>query len=303
MAAKNTDLADINEIHTAYVLNGNKYPDNASKAQYERKSKLLTHQQMVDQEGRAVAMADEFKKWASKHGYGTNISKVYWTARPGFSFKSVVGHDVDQRKNPSDVLVEFAGKKFLGLSAKSTKGKGDIGFKNPGIGTVEKDLNLKLKQINEEKVEEFTEKFGLSKSAATRKQEIRKNPKIAEMADKEGTEVLNKLRDTMLKKVNGMNPKERKDYIIKSWIDASEDVLPPYIKVTGRGNKEPYSATAEDPLDNPKLQAINTQPIKFEAVGNDSIGVMAGTKKILKMRFKYESQKLASTIKMSGDPW
>ena len=303
MAAKNTDLADINEIHTAYVLNGNKYPDSASKAQYERKSKLLTPQQLEQQEGRAVAMAKEFKKWASGKGYGSSISKVYWTARPGFSFKAVVGYDVDQRKNPSDVLVEFSGKKFLGLSAKSTKGKGDIGFKNPGIGTVEKDLNLKLKPINEEKVQQLTESFGLSKSASTRKGEIRKNPQIAQLADAEGTKVLNTLRDTMLKKVKSMNAKAAKEYIIKSWIDASEDMMPPYIKVTGRGNKAPYSASAEDPLNNPKLQAINTQPLKFEAVGNDSIGVKAGSKKILKMRFKYESQKLASTIKMSGDPW
>ena len=303
MAAKNTDLADINEIHTAYVLNGNRYPDSASKSQYERKSKLLTPEQLQQQEGRAVAMAQEFKKWASRNGYGSSISKVYWTARPGFSFKSVVGYDVDQRKNPADVLVEFSGKKFLGLSAKSTKGKGDIGFKNPGIGTVEKDLKIKLKQINEDKVKQLTESFGLSKSASTRKQEIRKNPQISDIADKEGTEVLNKLRDAMLKKVNSLNPKARKEYIINSWIDASEDMMPPYIKVTGRGNKAPYSASAEDPLNNPKLQAINTQPLKFQAVGNDSIGVMAGTKKILKMRFKYESQKLASTIKMSGDPW
>ena len=41
----------------------------------------------------------------------------------------------------------------------------------------------------------------------------------------------------------------------------------------------------------------------FEKVGNESIGVKAGNKKILKMRFKYESEKLASSMKMSGDPW
>lgn len=303
MAAKNTDLADINEIHTAYVLNGNRYPDSASKSQYERKSKLLTPEQLEQQEGRAEAMAKEFKKWASSNGYGSSISKVYWTARPGFSFKSIVGYDVDQRKNPSDILVEFSGKKFLGLSAKSTKGKGDIAFKNPGIGTVEKDLNLKLKPINDKAVDKLVDTYGLSKSASTRKQQIRQNPMVSQLADTEGTKVLNELRETMLKKVKGMNAKAAKEYIIKSWIDASADMMPPYVKVTGHGNKAPYSASVEDPVNNPKLQAINTQPLKFEPVGNDSIGVKAGSKKILKMRFKYESQKLASTIKMSGDPW
>ena len=43
--------------------------------------------------------------------------------------------------------------------------------------------------------------------------------------------------------------------------------------------------------------------IKFSAVGNDSVGVTASGKKIMKMRFKYESQALASSMKMSGDPW
>lgn len=303
MPARNTDLADINEIHTAYVLNGKQFPDSASKAQYEKKSKLLTDEQLAQQEGRAEAMAKQFKAWASKNGYGSSISKVYWTARPGFSFKSIVGYDVDQRKNPSDILVEFSGKKFLGLSAKSTSGKGDIGFKNPGVGTVEKDLKIKLSDVNKKAVDTFTKDFGLSSSATKRKQEIRSNPQLQKLADDKGVQVLNEMRDLMLKKLNGMNAKARKDYIINSWIDASADLLPPYVKVTGRGKKAPYSASVEDPLKNDKLQAINTQQIKFSSVGNDSIGVMAGTKKVLKMRFKYESQKLASSLKMSGDPW
>ena len=303
MPARNTDLADINEIHTAYVLNGNKYPDSASKAQYEKKSQLLTEEQLAQQEGRAEAMAKDFKTWASRNGYGSSISKVYWTARPGFSFKSIVGYDVDQRKNPSDILVEFSGKKFLGLSAKSTSGKGDIGFKNPGVGTVEKDLRIKLSDVNKKAVDTFTKDFDLSPSANKRKQEIRSNPQLQKSADERGLKVLNEMRELMLRKLNTMNPKARKEYIITSWIDASADLLPPYVKVTGRGTKAPYSASVEDPLKNDKLQAINTQPIKFSAVGNDSIGVMAGNKKVLKMRFKYESQKLASSLKMSGDPW
>lgn len=303
MAARNTDLADINEIHTAYVLNGNRFPDSASKAQYDKKSKLLTEDQLAQQEGRAEAMAAEFKKWASRNGYGSSISKVYWTARPGFSFKSIVGYDVDQRKNPSDILVEYSGKKFLGLSAKSTSGKGDIGFKNPGVGTVEKDLGIKLSDINKKAVDEMVKETGLSSSASKRKQEIRSNPLLQQAADTKGVQVLNGMREVMLKKLNSMNAKARKEYIINSWIDASDELLPPYVKVTGRGTKAPYSANVEDPLKNNKLQAINTQPIKFSAVGNDSIGVMAGNKKVLKMRFKYESQKLASSLKMSGDPW
>ena len=40
--ARNTDLADVNEIYVAFVLNGNSFPDTASETQYTRKLALLT---------------------------------------------------------------------------------------------------------------------------------------------------------------------------------------------------------------------------------------------------------------------
>ena len=298
----NTDLADVNEIYTAFALNNNKFPDSQSEAQFNRKLKLLSPEQAQQQMGRAQAMAEQFISWARRNGY-SGVKGVHWTARPGFSFKAVTGYDVDQRKNPTDVLVEFGGGKFLGLSAKSTKGKGDIGFKNPGIGTVEKDLGINLKKIATEAGDKFAEKFGLSSRTAERKAEIRANPLIKKQADEEAAKVFNEMRNVLMKKLNSMNDRQRKDYIINSWIDASEDLKPAYVKVTGKGTKGPFTADVEDPLNNPKLQAIRRDNIAFEAVGNDSVGVKAGSKKLLKMRFKYESEKFSSSLKMSGDPW
>ncbi len=103
--------------------------------------------------------------------------------------------------------------------------------------------------------------------------------------------------------LNTLTQQDRKNYIMRGWIDASTELFPPYVKVTGKGKKAPFTAEVGDPLNNPKLEAIMTQSISFEKVGNDSIGVKAGSKKILKMRFKYESEKLASSLKWSGDPW
>tara|TARA_B100002019_G_C21249165_1_gene590089 strand:+ start:855 stop:1760 length:906 start_codon:yes stop_codon:yes gene_type:complete len=300
--ARNTDLADVNEIYCAYVLNKNSFPDTASESQYNRKLELLTAEQGAQQTGRAIVMASEFLKWAKKHGYD-GVQNVYWTARPGFSFKNVVGVDVDQRKNPTDVLIKFRVGGFLGLSAKSTSGKGDIGFKNPGVGTVEKDLNIKLSPINKQAEKLIVEDFSLPTSASSRKAAIRKDKAIQSVTDKIGQAVLNECREAMIKTLNRLDQKKRRDYIIKSWIDASTELYPPYVKVTGKGKKSPYTADVEDPLNNPKLKAILEQNISFESVGNDSIGVKAGSKKILKMRFKYESEKLASSLKMSGDPW
>ena len=300
--ARNTDLADVNEIYVAFVLNGNEFPDSASESQYNKKLGMISPEQGEQQVGRAIVMVEEFLKWAKQNGY-SGIQNTYWTARPGFSFKAVVGVEVNQRKNPTDVLVKFRTGGFLGLSAKSTSGKGDIGFKNPGVGTVDTDLKLKLNDINKKAQEDIVKSFKLPTSASARKAAIRANKALQKQTDSLGAQVLSECRDTLLKKLNTLSQPQRKDYIMKSWIDASDELYPPYVKVTGRGTKAPYSASVEDPLNNPKLKAIMEDRITFEGVGNDSVGVKAGSKKILKMRFKYESEKLASSLKMSGDPW
>ena len=48
---------------------------------------------------------------------------------------------------------------------------------------------------------------------------------------------------------------------------------------------------------------MSAKKIIVEKVGRYSIGVIADGKKILKMRAKYESEKIASSLKFSGDPW
>ena len=47
--ARNTDLADVNEIYTAFVLNKNKFPDSSSEAQYNKKSQLLDQKDVLNQ--------------------------------------------------------------------------------------------------------------------------------------------------------------------------------------------------------------------------------------------------------------
>ena len=82
-------------------------------------------------------------------------------------------------------------------------------------------------------------------------------------------------------------------------MDAKNAVYPRYIKVTG----QKIGAIIEDPMANSKLSAMTSGKIKLSKIGNDSVGITAGTKRVLKMRAKFESQKLASSVKFSGDPW
>jgi len=298
----NTDAADVNEIMLGYHLAGNwnKFQGSSeAKAQYTAKSQKIGETEAAAQSARAEIMAKEVIAWSKKNGYTGKVKTVWWTARPGILSKAV-GIDVDSRKNPTDVLIQFSDGEFLGVSAKSTKTSGDIGFKNPGIGTVSKNLNIDLSKFNDDGVKAILKEFPkLSAASSKRKGEIRADAKIKNRAEEIGSNVLNSIRDELLKNLAKKNDKDIKDYLLNDWMDAKSAVYPRYVKVTGMKGR----AVVEDPMSNTKTAALSSQKVSLSKVGNDSIGVMAGKKRIMKMRAKFESQKLASSVKFSGDPW
>ena len=296
----NTDAADINEIMLGYYLAGTwgKFNDsNDARTQLQFKIDKVGNDAYSEQNRKAQVMADEVISWARANGYNGIVEKVWWTARPGVLAKAV-GRSVDSRKNPTDVLIRFTNGEFLGVSAKSTKSQGDIGFKNPGIGTVERNLNVTLSDIPQKALDTLLKEFpNLSKSANTRKNEIRADKFIAKRAEELGKVVLSDIADKLLTTLQTKN--EVLDYLLDDWLDAKNAVYPRYIKVTGMRS----GAKIEDPLRNSKISALTSGKIKFIKVGNDSVGVIANNKRIMKMRAKYESQKLSSSMKFSGDPW
>lgn len=298
---RNTDSADVNEIQLGYFLSNNwkTFVDApAARTQLTMKRDKIGDAEFSAQTDRAEAMAKEVIAWAKNNGYTGIVKKVWWTARPGVLAKAV-GREVDSRKNPTDILVQFSDGDFLGLSAKSTKTQGDIGFKNPGAGTVEKNLGINLKAISDAGVSELMKKYpDLSATASKRKKEIRADSKIKADAETIGTKVLNGIRDELYKKLSTMDQEALLNYVLNDWMDANE-VYPRYVKITGMR----VGAKVEDPLANSKIAALSTEKIAISKVGNDSVGIMAGKKRIMKMRAKYESQKLATPIKFSGDPW
>jgi len=301
---QNTILSDINEIQAGYFLAENKWYDEEAKKQFNARAKQATPEQVADAIGKAEVMAQEFLKWAKANGYSGKVKNVWWTARPG-SMSSAVGEQVDQKKNPTDILVKFTSgphNGFLGLSAKATKTKGDIGFKNPGVGTVDKSLKIDLAGIYKKQLEATIKDFKLPQSTSDRKSYIRQNPGIKAKTEAIGSALLSEMRDILLDRMLKIKQPDLMKYLIQDWMDA-ELLYPPYIKVTGQGNKAPYKAMVMDPTENEKLSALQKYKITLEKVGNESIGVKAGTKKIMKIRFKFESEKMASSMKLSGDPW
>ena len=301
--ASNTLGADVNEIHLAYLLNGNSFPDSQSQQQIERRSQALSEQVVGWQKGRAEAMYRRFLSFLSDKNYGSPIAS-YWTARPGFSFNSIMGMNVDQRLNPTDVLVRLSGTpQWYGISAKSTV-SGSAGFKNPGVGTIDNYLGSNLKGIATDYVNQIVERFQLPTSAKARKLAINADlPTKRTIMSEYGSPCLSAMRDSYMTVLNNLPTERKVEFFATEWMNEDPNILRlPYVKITGSGTG-PYSANLYDPIGSSKVRHLVAGPIILENVGVDAIGVRANNTKIFKMRFKFESTQLASSLKMSGDPW
>ena len=298
--------SDVNEILLGYHILGSTW--NGFQKESEVKNQLSIRRSQIGdteyniQEERAKVQATKSLDWARANNYGNRVVKAWWTAREGV-LSEAVGYKVDSSKNPTDTLVQFETDKFLGLSAKSTARKDDIGFKNPGIGTIDKALNLDLVGIVEDEENEFTKLYGLSTTKTMRKIEIRRDQNLIKASNDARTITLKKVRDVFYNKLNVISNKKLKEYVLSDWLDATKTISPLYIKVTGHGNVYPYTASLENPLQNSKIEALHKSHLTVSKVGNDSVGVETINKRILKMRVKYESQAMASSVKFSGDPW
>ena len=307
MAAE-TLKADVNEILLGYHILGATW--NGFQGRQEAESQLdFRRKQIGDteyniQEERAKVMAIKTLDWARANKYGNTVEKAWWTARPG-SLSEAVGYEVDSAKNPTDTLIQFETDKFLGISAKSTKGKGDIGFKNPGVGTVDRALSIKLTQIAQKEEKKFATENGLERKTKTQMSVIIKRDKALKQVASAARDItLNKIRDVFYKKLTGMQKKDLKDYILVDWLDAAANMSLMYVKVTGHGMPNiGFFASLMNPLQNTKLEALHTKDVILEKVGNDSVGVRTTSKRILKMRAKYSEQPMSSSVKFSGEPW
>lgn len=302
----NTLESNVNEILVGYYgLGGTWRGFVDSKTAEDALSKRLKQiglEKYQVQEQRAKVMAIAAIEWARKNKFGRKPVKAWWTAAPN-ALTRAIGREIDSTRNPTDTLFQFDTKQFLGVSAKSTQGKGDIGFKNPGVGTVEKSLHIDLSGIIKRHTDKFVKVHSLPESVSLRKQKIRSTKVLTQASDLAREKLLKEIADTVFGRLKSMPEQAVKNYIRSAWLNAKDTADPPYIKVTGHGNKPPFTASVEDPTKGSKLMNLMAGKLSLERIGNDSVGVLSSGKRILKMRAKFESQAMASTIKFSGDPW
>lgn len=300
--ATTTDLADINETLLAYCLNGGEWFDKDAKGQHDRKRDLLTPDEYIIQAGRARVMCLDVKRWAQNQGYSGRES-IQWTARKG-DIQRALGENIDFGQNPSDILLKYRrgpSEGYLGISAKSTGSKRDIGFKNPGTGTLDEILNLNMTKINEEASKEFKETYDLPDKMNERKRKIESDKTLKAEATKKGDVVLEKIRDSLFKKFKSMNDKERASHMVNYWLSSSGSIFPPYIIVTGRGESEPFSSEIKDPLSNNKVARLTQNKITFSKSGKKSIDVKGGGQTVFKIRVKFSYCPMAGSVTFSAE--
>lgn len=322
--------ADVNELHCAWYLNGKSWTgglDATDKAVYDDRYAKLSKKpdELNARVAQAEVMAEKFLEWAGKNGY-RGVDKVYWTAKSSFNYRSLPGRYTstyveESKNNPTDILVKFRSSTkyddpYLGLSAKSLLKTltQEAPVKNPGMGKIEDFIGQPgvFQKLLEEGVSAAHKESGIPYSNKYLNKDkvkaLKDDPEFKVINEKYTKQILGGCRDILMEAFTRMGDIDIKMYILDELLDT--DKLPKYVKVTGRSDKtlSVVQATVDDPLGNAKFDALvrKNKPLKYENLGGKdgyTIGVKAGEKQIVQIRFKFSSTQLASGLKMSVAPW
>jgi len=330
----NTLFSDVNEIYCAYVLNGKKWTSGLAgeaKTKFDQRHSELSattkgQQELTRAMGQGEAMAKAVLTYAHNHGYSGSPIEVYWTARSGFSFTELDSRWEELSKNhPADVLIKFPRSNFsksisgnwLGVSMKALKKtSGDAPVKNPGVGKIAEFIG-KPKSFFSDIVEQGADEVHTTLGTPKKKKLLEKTAVKAITKGTKAYDTLESIKDKYLSQCRdalktGFESKDDGDimlYILQDLLDT--DRLPKYVKVTGYGDyNQTHTAKVENPTgqENEKFKALmdDNKKFSYESAGGDSgysFGVKKGTKRLIRVRFKFESAPFGSALKMSIEPW
>jgi len=294
MSSLNTLRSQVNEILLGhYIVNGwSKFNrSDEVKACLQKRRETLSRIDYDTQDQRAFYMAQAVKRFVSD----SRIKSVYWTANAG-ELQRALGDDYEIDKgNPTDILLKFSDNSYLGVSAKSIQSSyhHHISVKNPGLGTIEKQLNIDLSTIKTVPENQFIELHRLSPLATERRKQLADNRYIRAEAYDIASEILTNMRDELYEELLQLSQAQLKQHIKQDWLNSHKDVFPNYIIVAGHPNR----VTLDIPT-NKRLKEIS-----IEKRRRNTIGIYAGNERLLQIRFKYVSMPLASSIKMCGHYW
>ena len=203
--------------------------------------------------------------------------------------------------NPSDLLIEFDDKSYVGLSLKSHNKKRKIVLKNPGLYKVGEYLDINYRNICNKKTGEIIEKYKLNISSKGRKDQIRSDKALSKNILKDSNEflgcILNDKKFGICSNYIRKSHKENVDHILNYWMNADEEVIP-YIIIIRDNNDYQY----EDPLEmDCRKILIKSKALTWKSSGNSVIIRDEKDLNIMRIRIKFAGQPFASSIKFSGE--
>ncbi|QBP06017.1 hypothetical protein [Synechococcus phage S-B68] len=245
----------------------------------------------------------------------TDIDDIVWTAQlRGEGLAQATGIEgLSDKNNQSDIIVK--GKDANGnpvqygvslkvATSSSTKYPNDIPFFNGGLGKESARFGAEeLVNTTKDKINAALQELGVEGGSAKQiKAAIRADADLKKKADEAGLEILQDIRDEM---INSLADKDveamRELFSTMTGAPTGDGQKLPTLKLTGyaHGNRK---TKIEDSLHGTVPMAIRTaQEFTFEPAGKSGIRVLADGVPVMKLRSKWESQALGSSIKFSGE--
>ena len=318
----------------------------ASEKKYLTSKKLISPEEHKHQWERAKQMAkvshQTFMNRPQERGGPLNLKKAthFAVSAGADAIAKLTGDDsIDSKENTSDVIGRIPGKKgspdiFSGVSAKSNVENTEEGgerFSNRGLSGMADNLKMPhLHQNVADSMQDFAAKNNIDHLPMTsksgeggRKENIRKNPKLAEEAEYYGHEnkkdVRNKIHDWINEHGSDPSNPENVNTVRRHLLDhhfreaGSSHPTVPFITVSGHGtssdknSNKSYGAHGHFSYENPRVQLLNDAThISAMHAGDYGMHIFAHTPEhpegvhVMKLDSKWNSQPMASSIKVVG---
>lgn len=258
--------------------------------------------------------AEDLKEDLKARGM-VNIDEVIWTAqlRGDNLAKAAEVNGLTEKNNQSDILIKGTNERgesmVVGVSLKvatsgGTKYPADIPFFNGGFAKEASRLGAdSAVETARVSVKTALDELGIkSTKAAAAKEEIRSSPELKAKADEKGRQVLNTARNELIEAMRGQSPQQMREILgTMTGAPSGDGTGLNTLKLTGYATGQ-RSTKIEDAVKGKVPTAVNSaQEFTFEPAGDNGIRVIANGVPVMKVRMKWESQALASSLKISGE--
>jgi hypothetical protein len=264
----------------------------------------------------ATHNAADLKKELEVRGI-TDIDDVVWTAQlRGDALAQATGIEgLSELNNQSDIIIKGkdanGNPQQYGVSLKAATSKGtkypkDIPFFNGGLGKESLRFGAAdLADNTKDRISSALSELGIESEGMSAKQvkdTLRADEDLKQQADELGLDILEGIRDEMIASLDGKDVEEMRElFSTMTGAPTGDGQKLPTLKLTdyAHGNRK---TKIEDALNGTVPMAIRTaQNFEFEPVGRSGMRILADGVPIMKLRSKWESQALGSSIKFSGE--